>query len=179
LLQPSPLQHGYAHPAGRVRIGRRSTNFLKRWSIRSRRRLESRPRSARPRPRPSAARHRRGIWASLRGLVVSHHHDPVDQTDSAPEASRDGVRALKVSLGVLGVTAVFQAVIVWASRSVALLGHTLHNIADAATALPLWVAFTLGRRPATRRYTYGFAPSRLAFDRSNAGRASMRSFNLR
>jgi len=39
---------------------------------------------------------------------------------------------------------------------VALLGDTLHNFADAATALPLWVAFTLGRRPATRRYTYGF-----------------------
>ncbi len=72
------------------------------------------------------------------------------------EASRDGIRALKVSLAVLGVTAVFQAMIVWASGSVALLGDTLHNFADAATALPLWVAFTLGRRPANRRYTYGF-----------------------
>jgi cation diffusion facilitator family transporter len=39
---------------------------------------------------------------------------------------------------------------------VALLGDTLHNLADAATALPLWLAFTLGRRPATRRYNYGF-----------------------
>jgi cation diffusion facilitator family transporter len=47
-------------------------------------------------------------------------------------------------------------VIVWLSGSVALLGDTLHNLADAATALPLWLAFTLGRRPATRRYTYGF-----------------------
>jgi cation diffusion facilitator family transporter len=92
----------------------------------------------------------------LRGLVAPHRHDPAQQTDSVLEASRDGIRALQVSLGVLGVTAVFQAVIVWASGSVALLGDTLHNFADAATALPLWVAFTLGRRPATRGYTYGF-----------------------
>ena len=92
----------------------------------------------------------------LRGLVAPHHHDPSQQTDAVLEASRDGIRALKVSLVVLAVTSVFQAVIVWVSGSVALLGDTLHNFADAATALPLWVAFTLGRRPATRRYTYGF-----------------------
>jgi cation diffusion facilitator family transporter len=100
--------------------------------------------------------HRGGPWAFVRGLVAPHHHDPVGQTDSVLEGSRDGVRALKVSLAVLGVTAVFQAVIVWASGSVALLGDTLHNFVDAATALPFWVAFTLGRRQATRRYTYGF-----------------------
>ncbi len=99
--------------------------------------------------------HRRSPWAILRGWVAPHHHDSAQQTDSALEASRDGIRALKVSLAVLGVTAVFQAVIVWASGSVALLGDTLHNFADAATALPLWVAFTVGRRPPTRRYTYG------------------------
>ena len=89
-------------------------------------------------------------------MVAPHHHDPAQQTDAVLEASRDGSRALKVSLVVLAVTAVFQTVIVWVSGSVALLGDTLHNFADAATALPLWVAFTLGRRPATRRYTYGF-----------------------
>jgi len=100
--------------------------------------------------------HRRSPWAMLRGLVAPHHHDPSQQTDAVLEASRDGIRALKVSLVVLAVTSVFQAVIVWVSGSVALLGDTLHNFADAATALPLWVAFTLGRRPATRRYTYGF-----------------------
>jgi cation diffusion facilitator family transporter len=42
------------------------------------------------------------------------------------------------------------------SRSVALLGDTLHNVADALTAVPLGIAFVLGRRAATRRYTYGF-----------------------
>lgn len=56
----------------------------------------------------------------------------------------------------LGVTAAVQAVIYVYSGSVALLGDTLHNVADALTAVPLGVAFLVGRRPATRRYTYGF-----------------------
>ena len=43
-----------------------------------------------------------------------------------------------------------------ASGSVALLGDSLHNVADALTALPLWLAFSLGRRPPNRRFTYGY-----------------------
>ncbi|NIH83776.1 hypothetical protein FHX45_000669 [Amycolatopsis granulosa] len=39
--------------------------------------------------------------------------------------------------------------------SVALLGDTIHNFADALTALPVGIAFALGRRAATRRFTYG------------------------
>ena len=46
--------------------------------------------------------------------------------------------------------------IVALSGSVALLGDTIHNAADALTAVPLGVAFVIGRRPATRRYTYGY-----------------------
>nr|BFD80618.1 hypothetical protein StreXyl84_00190 [Streptomyces sp. Xyl84] len=42
------------------------------------------------------------------------------------------------------------------SGSVALLGDTIHNGADALTALPLGIAFVLGRRAANRRYTYGY-----------------------
>jgi cation diffusion facilitator family transporter len=42
------------------------------------------------------------------------------------------------------------------SGSVALLGDTLHNVADALTAVPLLIAFRLARRPATKRYTYGY-----------------------
>lgn len=40
--------------------------------------------------------------------------------------------------------------------SVALLGDTLHNVADAATAVPLLIAFWLARRPANDRFTYGY-----------------------
>jgi cation diffusion facilitator family transporter len=46
--------------------------------------------------------------------------------------------------------------VVVASGSVALLGDTLHNFADALTAVPLLVAFRLARRPANTRYTYGY-----------------------
>lgn len=54
-----------------------------------------------------------------------------------------------------GVTAVFQLVIVGFSGSVALAADTIHNFSDALTAIPLWIAFILGRRAATKRYTYG------------------------
>src|SRR5207237_7534404 len=64
--------------------------------------------------------------------------------------------ALGISLAVLGGAAVLQAVVVAISGSVALLGDTLHNAADALTAVPLGIAFVVGRRPPTRRYTYGY-----------------------
>jgi cation diffusion facilitator family transporter len=72
------------------------------------------------------------------------------------ESSAEGMRALRISLVVLGLTAVAQGVVVALSGSVALLGDTLHNAADALTAVPLGVAFLLGRRRPNRRYTYGY-----------------------
>jgi cation diffusion facilitator family transporter len=72
------------------------------------------------------------------------------------ESSRDGLRALWISLVVLAVTAAIQAAVVALSGSVALLGDTLHNVADALTAVPLGFAFLIGRRPPNRRYTYGY-----------------------
>jgi len=42
------------------------------------------------------------------------------------------------------------------SGSVALLADTIHNFSDCLTAIPLWVAFVIGRRPATKRYSYGY-----------------------
>ncbi|MGO9505283.1 MAG: cation diffusion facilitator family transporter [Streptosporangiaceae bacterium] len=72
------------------------------------------------------------------------------------EASAEGMRVLWISLAVLGVTALLQAAVTVLSGSVALLGDTLHNAADALTAVPLGVAFIVGRRPPTRRYTYGY-----------------------
>src|SRR5215218_10187569 len=99
---------------------------------------------------------RRGLWHALRHVVVPHSHDAAQRVDSAMETSRAGMRALWVSLGVLGATAAFQAVVVVASGSVALLSDTLHNVADALTAVPVGIAFLLGRRPATSRFTYGY-----------------------
>jgi cation diffusion facilitator family transporter len=72
------------------------------------------------------------------------------------ESSAEGLRALWISLAGLGGTACAQAVVVALSGSVALLGDTLHNSADALTAVPLGIAFTLSRRRPTRRYTYGY-----------------------
>ncbi len=98
----------------------------------------------------------RRLVAAVRHLVTPHSHDTVDRVDSALEASRAGVRALWISLAVLGVTAAFQGIVVLGSGSVALLSDSLHNMADALTAVPIGIAFLLGRRPATRRFTYGF-----------------------
>ncbi|MFC7303562.1 cation diffusion facilitator family transporter [Streptomyces monticola] len=103
---------------------------------------------------------RPGRWARLRHrlahAVTPHSHDTADKVDAALESSAAGLRTLWFSLAVLAATTVVQAVIAALSGSVALLGDTVHNGADALTALPLALAFVLGRRAATRRYTYGF-----------------------
>jgi cation diffusion facilitator family transporter len=93
-------------------------------------------------------------WVSE--LVGGHSHDAADQVDEALEADADGRRALLISLAGLALTAAIQAVVVILSGSVALLGDTLHNLADALTAVPLLIAFRLARRPPTKRYTYGY-----------------------
>ncbi|MGW3764653.1 cation diffusion facilitator family transporter [Streptomyces sp. NPDC005131] len=92
-------------------------------------------------------------------MVTPHSHEAADKVDSAMESSGEGMRTLWISLAVLGVTTVLQALIFAVSGSVALLGDTVHNAADALTAVPLGIAFILGRRAATRRFTYGFGRS--------------------
>jgi len=100
--------------------------------------------------------HGRGLGHRLRHWLVPHSHASTDKVDPELESSREGIRALWISLLVLGVTALAQAVIVLASGSVALLSDTAHNAADALTAVPLGIAFLLGRRAATRSFTYGY-----------------------
>ena len=100
--------------------------------------------------------HPSGIKGFFQELFVPHSHDAADSIDTALESSREGVRALKISLVVLLATTVLQFAVVLISGSVALLADTIHNFSDAMTAVPLWIAFVLGRRAATRRYTYGF-----------------------
>jgi cation diffusion facilitator family transporter len=53
-------------------------------------------------------------------------------------------------------TALLQLVVVLMSGSVALLSDTIHNFGDAATAIPLWIAFALTRLGASRRFTFGY-----------------------
>ena len=67
-----------------------------------------------------------------------------------------------ISLAVLALTAAIQAGVVVISGSVALLGDTFHNFADALTAVPLLIAFTLARREPTKRYTYGYGRRRIS-----------------
>jgi cation diffusion facilitator family transporter len=100
--------------------------------------------------------HAGGVRVWFTGLFAPHSHDSADSVDSALEASADGIRAVKISLAALLVTSVAQAVIVVLTGSVALLADTIHNFSDALTAVPLWIAFVLGRRAASRRYTYGY-----------------------
>src|SRR5262245_41359508 len=85
----------------------------------------------------------------------SHHNHTHGTIDAALLTTQRGIWAVKWSLIGLGATAVFQAVVVFFSGSVALLADTIHNIADAGTAIPLWIAFALARRPPSRRFTYG------------------------
>jgi len=105
---------------------------------------------------PGGHSHPTGVRGFFYGLFVPHTHDAADSIDDALEASTQGVRALKISLFLLLGTTVLQLLIFLISGSVALLADTIHNFSDALTALPLWIAFILGRRVASRRYTYGF-----------------------
>jgi cation diffusion facilitator family transporter len=96
------------------------------------------------------------VLGLLASFFVPHSHDSAESFDDALEASDAGVRAVKLSLVSLAVTATLQLIVVAVSGSVALLADTVHNFADALTAVPLWVAFVLSHRPASRRYTYGY-----------------------
>jgi cation diffusion facilitator family transporter len=77
-----------------------------------------------------------------------HSHGLVDPSI---KRSREGLRAVALALGVLGATAVLQAVVFVTSGSVALLADLIHNVGDAATAIPLGIAFLLRSEVAERR----------------------------
>ena len=72
-----------------------------------------------------------------------HTHGVMDPTIAT---TARGIWAIKWSFLILAATAALQLVVVYVSHSVALLADTSHNIADAGTAIPLWVAFVLARR---------------------------------
>jgi cation diffusion facilitator family transporter len=93
---------------------------------------------------------------AVRAIFQPHSHDATDSIDTALESDERGVRAVKISFAALAVTAIVQLVVVVATGSIALLADTIHNFSDALTAVPLFIAFRLGRRPANARYTYGY-----------------------
>jgi cation diffusion facilitator family transporter len=97
-----------------------------------------------------------GLRARLSNIFAPHSHDAADSIDTALEASERGIRAVRISFAALLATSVLQLVVIVASGSVALLADTVHNFGDALTAIPLFLAFRLARRPPTRRYTYGY-----------------------
>jgi cation diffusion facilitator family transporter len=100
--------------------------------------------------------HAHGGIAGFLASIVGHSHDPADAVDEALTSNAKGIRAVKISLVALGITAVLQLGVVLLTSSVALLADTIHNFSDALTAIPLWIAFVLGTRAATRRYTFGY-----------------------
>jgi len=82
-----------------------------------------------------------------------HTHGIVDPTITT---TARGLWAVKWSFVALFVTALLQLAVVILSNSIALLANTIHNFGDAATALPLGVAFLFARRRPSRRFTFGF-----------------------
>ena len=82
-----------------------------------------------------------------------HSHVVIDPKIAS---TRRGMQAIFASLALLGATAALQTVVSILSGSVALLADTLHNFGDAATAIPLWIAFTLLRRKPSPRFSYGY-----------------------
>ena len=82
-----------------------------------------------------------------------HTHGVIDPMIATTER---GIWAIKWSFVILAVTAALQIVVVLATGSVALLADTIHNVADATTAIPLWIAFKLAQRKPTATFTYGY-----------------------
>jgi cation diffusion facilitator family transporter len=93
---------------------------------------------------PGDDHHRHGAKGHVHGVV-----DPTLATTAT------GIWAIKWSFVILAVTATLQLVVVFVSGSVALLADTIHNFGDATTAIPLWIAFVLGRRKPSRTFPYG------------------------
>lgn len=81
-----------------------------------------------------------------------HTHGVIDATIAT---TTEGITAIKWSFVILAATAIMQLVVVYFSGSVALLADTIHNIGDATTAIPLWIAFVLACRPASKVFNYG------------------------
>lgn len=102
--------------------------------------------------------------------VMSGHHHPHDHghahdhshshgygiVDPSIATSARGLWAIKWSFVGLAATAALQLAVVFISGSVALLADTIHNFGDAATAIPLAIAFWFARKRPSERFTFGY-----------------------
>ena len=91
--------------------------------------------------------------SSLSSGGHGHTHGTIDPSITTTDR---GIWAIKWSFLILAITSALQLVAVFVTGSVALLADTIHNIGDAATAVPLWIAFRLARRKPSPRFTYGY-----------------------
>jgi len=100
------------------------------------------------------------IHSHTQGHEHAAPHLPHDHSHGALDAAllttERGIWAVQGSMLVLLLTAVLQGAIVFVTSSVALLADTIHNFGDAATAIPLWIAFSMAQRKASKRFTYGY-----------------------
>lgn len=120
--------------------------------------VHSHPHTGRHRHLPRAPR----LSAPVRTGHHDHGHEEHDHeyeghghshglVDESIKRSREGIRAVSLSLLVLGLAAVAQTAVFVASGSVALLADLIHNFGDALTAVPLGIAFALRSEVAERR----------------------------
>jgi cation diffusion facilitator family transporter len=94
------------------------------------------------------------VGATAHDHSHDHHHDHSHShglVDDSIKRSREGIRAVALSLAVLGLAAVAQFAIFLSSGSVALLADLIHNAGDALTAVPLGIAFAIRSHLAERR----------------------------
>jgi Co/Zn/Cd efflux system component len=83
----------------------------------------------------------------------SHSHGIIDPSITTSDR---GLWAVKWSFVGLAVTAALQLAVVFVSGSVALLADTIHNFGDAATAIPLAIAFWFARKRPSKRFSFGY-----------------------
>ena len=101
-------------------------------------------------------------WLGFTGQDSGHAHGDGHShghshgvLDASIASTTRGIWAVKWSFAILALTALFQVGIVILTGSVALFADTVHNMADALTAVPLWLAFSLARRKPSPRFPYG------------------------
>src|SRR5262245_21492825 len=102
---------------------------------------------------------------STHGHSQTHSHDDHNRTghghshgivDPSIATTNEGLWALKWSFVVVMATALLQFSVVLISGSVGLLADTIHNFGDAATAIPLGIAFLFARKRPNKRFTFGY-----------------------